>query len=348
MTRATQGTEATMMWDPFAGDTPFSQQQVKKPSSNIKLPAFLNSLAGFMILAGFALCFVAILYVDAMWIGVPTIMLGFTLLFLYEHFNKTDANIDWLLFQLAQKHNWAMELIPRTASDKEMARQLLAEKTGKTIQRDMSNKYNPRILPIHERVGDLLKVKVGRVTMLEFNAFFRGKTSQAIPFWMGVGMIQADMSLAAGELKRDAYGNVGNQAYMIQMLCAYQLDRDTGIRARLLHESVLGESKRDFQTESVEFNRLFNISLADKNGKAPEDAESQHQALLQALTPATQASLIELKEKYDIQLVIEGDTVFYAGWTKLNSPEFDIIEQHLHGITEAFAQSAVSFKHYVE
>ena len=332
------------MWDPFAGPVPFSQQVVAKPGKAIKIPGFVRSFGGILLLLGILLFVVAIVYRDALWIGVPSVMLGLTIILGADHLGKVNANIDWLLYKLAKRHDWAFESLPRVKSEEEV-RRLTSQPNSQMIDRRLRD---PRIRKIHEHVGDLLKVKVGRVTMMEFNAIYRGQSAQSIPFWMAMGVVPADMTLAAPSLKTDRHGNKGAQAYMFQMLCAYRLDRDTGIRARLLHEAVTGESRTDFQTESVEFNRLFNISIADPSGQAPKDVQAHYNALLQALTPATQATLIGLKEKYDVQVVIDGDIVFYAGWDKLNSDDFDVIDQHIYQITEAFAQSALSFKRYVE
>lgn len=340
------------MWDPFRGPVPFHQDSVQRPAKGMKVPGFVRSLGGILLLGGLLLCVVAIVYRDALWLGLPGLCIGMLIIFAIDHVTKVDDQIDWLLHQVAKRNNWAFECL-RQVKAEVLPDIGLPLHDAKSVERD--NRHlaemrvrDPRVRQVHARVGDLLKPKVGRVTMVDFNAVFRGQSRASVPFWMMMSMVQSDMTLAAAPFKQDAYGQQGHHAYMLQMICAYQLDRDTGIRARLLHESVTGESRKDFQTESVDFNRLFNISLADVAGNLPEDADMQHQALLQALTPATQATLIDLKTQYDVQVVIEGDTVFYAGWDRLNTMDFDIISQHIHAITEAFAESAMSFKRYVE
>ncbi|MEP1931970.1 MAG: hypothetical protein ABJJ37_11880 [Roseibium sp.] len=338
------------MWDPFVGEVDFHQQSVANPREGIEIPDFFRSLAGVLVLAGFVICFVGIFYRDALWLGVPSLCIGLVGLLGIDHLNNKDGKIRWLLYQLAEANRWAFEVLPSTNLQKNEALKRPANQPREngSARQPGEIPMDPRVRRVYDRVGDLLTGKVGRVTVLDIDAFFWGETRKSVPFWMAIGVVQADMTLAAPSLKTDAYGNTSNQAYMLQMLCAYRLDRDTGIRARLLHESVTGESRHDFQTESIDFNRKFNISIADRKGNTPEDADAQYQALLQALSPATQATLIELKRKYDVQLVIDGDTVFYAGWDKVNSSDFSIVAEHIVTVTEAFAESAVSFKHFVE
>ncbi len=336
------------LWDPFSGEIPFHQQSVRKPGKGMEIPGFIRSFGGILLLLGLITCLAAFIYRDALWLGVPCLCFGLAIIFGADHLNKTDANLDWLLFKLAKQHGWAFELLPTVRADQQATMSSRASSSQGNTHLAANRKVDPRIGKIHERVGDLLTMKIGRITMVDFRAIYRGNSRDALPFWMALGVLKSDMTLAASSLKRDRYGNEGSQAFLFQMLCAYRLDRDTGIRVRLLHEGITGESRTDFQTESVEFNRQFNISIADKSGNPPEDVETQHHALLQALTPATQATLIDLKERYDVQLVIDGDTVFYAGWDKLNTTNFDIIDQHIHTMTEAFADSALSFKHYIE
>ncbi|MEM8796361.1 MAG: hypothetical protein AAGE61_12405 [Pseudomonadota bacterium] len=337
------------MWDPFDGEINFKQEVVAKPRKGIKLPDWIRSVAGILLLVGFALFFVGFFYRDILWVAAPCAFGGAIVLLGADYLNNSEKRIDFLLYQLAKKNNWGFEILPSTNAEKHAAvKHLIDEKRkqGRHVEGELP--MDPRIRRVRDRVGDLLDMKVGRMTMIDIDAFFWGNTTKAIPFWMAFGIVQSDMTLAAPSLKTDAYGNTGNQAYLLQMLCAYKLDRDTDIRARLLHESILGESRHDFQTESVEFNRQFNISIADRRGNVPENASAYHQALLQALTPATQATLIELKRKYDVQVVIENDIVFYAGWDKVNTSDFDVVGEHLSAISEAFADSAVSFKRYVE
>ena len=338
------------LWDPFVGEIDFRQEEVRKPRTGIKIPGWLQSATGILILLGILLFVVAIFYRDALWLGVPCIGIGVAGMLGADYLSNKELQVDWLLFDLAKQKNWAFEVLPSTNRQKaEALEQLLSQSRKDNEERQAGMMpMDPRLKRIHERVGDLLRVKIGRVTMLEIDAFFWGETESEIPFWMAIGLVQSDMTLAASSLKTDRFGNTGNQAYLLQMLCAYPLDRDTNIRARLLHENVVGESRRDFQTESVEFNRHFNISIADRWGNPPDDVKSKELALVQVLSPATQATLIELKTKYDVQVVIDGDTIFYSGWDKLNTDDFGIVARHIASIGEAFAESAVSFKDYVE
>lgn len=338
------------IWDPFVGEINFHQDKVPKTYAGIKIPDWVRSVAGILSLSGIVFFSVAVFYRDALWIAVPSVAFGVIGVLGSDYLNNKEQQIDWLLFSLARKNNWAFEILPSTNCQRAEALGQLHRRSLEDYSARMPGQMpmDPRLKRIHERVGDLLSVKIGRMTMLAFDAFFWGETGTKLPFWMAIGVVRSDTTLAAPSLKKDRYGNAGHQACMLQMLCAYRLDRDTGIRARLLHEGVTGESRRDFQTESVEFNRRFNVSIADRWGNPPDDADAKEHALLQALSPATQATLIDLKGRYDVQVVIDGDTVFYSGWEQLNTSDFEAIGRHIASIVKAFSESAVSFKDYVE
>lgn len=338
------------LWDPFVGQVDFRQDIVKKPHAGIKIPAWLRSVAGIMCLLGFLFFLAAFIYPNALWIGVPSTILGVIGMLSIDHLNNTERQIDWLLFNLAKQNNWAFEVLPTTNRQKaEAMEQLLRRKRAEGSEHMPGERpLDPRLKHLRERAGDLMHVKIGHVTILKIDAFFRGETSNRIPFWMAIGVTGSDMTLSESALKKDNHGNVGNQSFMFQMLCAYQLDRDTKIRARILHKDAASHSQQDFQTESVDFNRRFDISVADRWGCVPDDLSAKQQALLQALSPTTLAILIDLKDKYDVQLVIDGDTVFYSGWDRLNTSNFEVMGEYIASVSEAFAESAVSLKERVE
>ena len=135
---------------------------------------------------------------------------------------------------------------------------------------------------------------------------------------------------------------------MAIMIAAYPLERDTGVTVSLFPEfkTPLGPLEFDIQTESVEFNNIFNIRLEAKDGE--KTARTMSAKLLQVLTPAFQATLIELAEHFSTRIIIKGSTVYFAGYKNLVSTDQTEIEHLLQVTVAAFSEAAVSFKRYAE
>ena len=127
-------------------------------------------------------------------------------------------------------------------------------------------------------------------------------------------------------------------------MIAYQLERDTGIVATLLAEALDRDGWLDAKTESSEFNSRFKIAVEPSHGSV----EDPSLALLRALTPATQATLIALDERYRLQVMLDGDTVFFSGTDRIMDEDEAVIGMHFAELVDQFGKAAVSFKHYVE
>ena len=170
-----------------------------------------------------------------------------------------------------------------------------------------------------------------------------------MPFWMVVGRAETydasrNRSTIAKDIPREA-GSEGNQGITYTILTAYNLDRDSGIRAQLVAEAPKMDSRRDIQTESSHFNRIYHISIIKRAGS---DSTDDKQELLRLLTPATQDVMLGLWQRYRAQFLFDGATVYMSGYFSIMSDDSAVILAHLDELLEAFAQAAQSFKRYAE
>ena len=313
------------VWDPFSGSMPFEREGVEKPGDGMKLPAWTNTVFGLLALMGTAGIVVAVFWRPAAWFGVPAVALSIGGFILSDRLSKSGQKRDWLFFRLAELNDWAFRLIePERRS----------ERGGRT-----SIKVDPLAARVYKAVPELCRARPGQLIPLNPQAMYWGTTGEGLPFWLGIQQYEVDATFAVEALKKDGFGGRGLQGKLFNMMMSYRLDRDTGIRARLLAEAFDMDGWNDLKTESVEFNRRFNISIA---------GDGDRLALLRALTPATQAALIDLHDRYQAQIVIDGDTIHLAGNDRIMSGEEAVVAAHFGMLVQHFAEAATAFKHYVE
>jgi len=228
----------------------------------------------------------------------------------------------------------------------------LAERKGWAFRRVQEDKNQVGVPKEHEYLSALVRPRPGQLIPMVPKAQFWGvttarKTGDEIPFWMVAGDIATfDKSRTRSTIAQSVpheTGSAGNSGVTYTVLVAYDLNRDSGIRAQLLAETPGLDSRRDVQTESVQFNRTFHISIL--NG--PDDAGSK-QNLLRLLTPATQDVMLQLWEAFRAQFIFNGPTVFMSGYFSMMTRDEAVLEAHIDELLDAFAQAAMSFKHYAE
>lgn len=317
------------VWDPFAGTLPFERQLVEESGEHVKLPGWVSTAFGLLAIAASIAIVIAFFWRPAAWFGVPALALSIAGLFGGDMLARTAARRDRLFFRLAEKNDWAFRLI---------APQMRARK-GTRRRRQV----DPFAARVYQTIPELCRPRVGQLIPLRFQAMYWGRTKTGIPFWLGLQQYEVDASVAVEAIKKDGFGGRGLKGKLFNMAVAYDLDRDTGIRAHLLTEAFDRDGWRDLKTESVELNRRFNISVV--NDRTGEDGQL---ALLRALTPATQSVLIDLHDRYQAQLVIDGPTIYLAGHDRIMSEEDDVIAARFSGLVDQFAGAAVSFKHFAE
>lgn len=318
------------MWDPFKGTVPFQRQTFKNPGKGIKVPAKIQSFVLLiMILSALGLV-VGFFWRTAAFYAAGAAAVSSFLMWLFGWLGKEGARARYRFFKVAERHGWAFTTV-RPPRDSET----LKKKSDGTHYRERH--YDPKIEPAYATVPDLMQARFGQPIPIVVGAIFWGRTRRYdLPFWLAAGSIQ---SFGGPEAKRS--GTAGG--YTFTMVTAYRLDRDIGIRAKLLAEPPVMKNRKDVQTESVAFNEIFHISVTDD-----PDGEASRLPLIRTLTPALQTVLIDLWERYKAQVIIDGDIVYLAGYQTIMSNDDVEVEEFLIRSIEDFAEAAQSFKIYAE
>ncbi|RST85707.1 hypothetical protein EJC49_14300 [Aquibium carbonis] len=317
------------VWDPFAGTLPFERQHVAEPGEGVKLPGWVNTVFGLLAIAASIAIVIAFFWRPAAWFGVPALVVSVVGLFGGDLLARTAARRDRLFFRLAEKNDWGFRLIEPQ----------MRPRKGTRRRRPV----DPFAARVYQTIPDLCRPRAGQLIPLQLQAMYWGDTEAKIPFWLGLQQYEVDATIAVETIRKDGFGGRGLQGKLFNMVVAYDLERDTGIRAHLLAEAFDRDGWRDIKTESVEFNDRFNISIADDRV-----GDGGQLALLRALTPATQSMLIDLHDRYQAQLIIDGATVYFAGNDRIMSDEDEVVAARFGALVEQFAEAAVSFKRFVE
>lgn len=198
-----------------------------------------------------------------------------------------------------------------------------------------------------ERIKSLLVLRFGASVPILLEHELWGKTQADVPFWMGLSLMT---SVGGQRSKANASHNATtSHGEFAMFIVAYRLDRDTRIHAEIMPEfaTAKGPLDKDVKTESTEFNAKFNIRLREEDGKAVDEGVSSA-ALLQVLTPATQATLISLADTYAARVIVDRDTVFFGGYRNFQTTDHTALERLLTNAIEDFAETATAFKRYAE
>jgi len=145
-------------------------------------------------------------------------------------------------------------------------------------------------------------------------------------------------------MRRDARGGKGGYGQFFSLLGAYRIDRKTGIRAVIRPENIVnrGPLDRDIKTESIQFNERFHVSGRPMTKR---DSRDVTQEVLQILTPATQASMLDLAARFhNLGFIVEDDVLFFMAQDRLageNASEGGI-DRLLPGMLEEFEAAKLS------
>ncbi len=318
-----------VVWDPFTGTVPFERSAVALPDDGMRFPGWLTSVLGLICVASSLGVVMAIFWRPVAWFAIGGFVISFAGLMAISLLARASEKRDFMFYRLAEENGWAFRLIKPDVK-------------GRINGRNYRDR-DPYAQRAYERIPELCRSRPGQLIPLRLQGMFWGTTASGTPFWLGLQEYEVDASLAATPLRRDQVGGRGSRGRLYNMVASYDLDRDTGIKASLLAEVLDRDGWHDIKTESVEFNRRFKIAIAqDRQGTGG------HAELLRALTPATQSVLIDLHERYQVQLVIDGRTIFVSGCGRVMSEDADLVARHFSTLVEDFAQAAFSFKHYAE
>lgn len=316
---------ARVMWDPF-GRTQFHKrdsvvarhrQIVAVPSWVIKYSAVGAAISILGLVLGLVFGYEAL----GLAFMVPTFVFSIILAFA-NYLNGENVEAEKRYLRLAERKDWA-------------------------YRRVIEDKQHVGVPDSHDYLQVLVKPRLGQLIPMVPKAQYWGRSAKGIPFWMIVGDIDTfdksrTRSTIVQSVPRDA-GDKGNRGVTYTFIVAYDLDRDSGIRAQLLAEVPGLDSRRDLQTESIQFNRTYNISLL----KSAEHVKCK-QKLLQVLTPATQDVMLQLWDDYRAQFVFNGPTVFMGGYFSVMNTDDAVLEAHFDELLDACAEAALSFKLYAE
>ncbi|MEO1641330.1 MAG: hypothetical protein AAFU41_19015 [Pseudomonadota bacterium] len=198
------------------------------------------------------------------------------------------------------------------------------------------------------RIRSLMTLRVGGSIPLVLEHELWGETAADIPFWMGMSVIQSTV-YGKGPKANIRSPQSGAHGEFASFIVAYQLDRDTRIRAEIMPEfaTAVCPLDRDIKTESTEFNAKYNIRLTMSAGEEV-DAQTATAELLQVLTPAFQTVMIGLAETYAARVIIDHDTVFFGGYRNMQTTDEAALAALLQQAIVDFADAATAFKTYAE
>ncbi|MEM9279309.1 MAG: hypothetical protein AAGA76_12105 [Pseudomonadota bacterium] len=312
-------------WDPFEGKTDVPVDEVFNRSANAYLPGWVSKLEPFLLiagLAGFVIGTIGSFSDDDLWsfAGYGTFGGSVALILLISHLTGSEQKSLQLLKNSADRLGFAARAeIPKA-----------------------------RLGEIRSCLKEFFVLKVASAIPLDISTELWGVSkSSKIPLWIGVSLFQAAAVLGGPKnlshgRQKSAYGKC------LMFIVGYQLSRNTGVRVQLFPEikTPIGPLDIDIQTESVEFNRKYNIRL--HSDESQDEAKAMSAQLLQTLTPAFQAKLIDLADRFATRIIIDGKAVFFAGYHILMSDDQAELDTMLTSIITELSEAAVSFKRYAE
>jgi len=301
-------------WDPIKGEISVETPDVSDIRAGIVLPAPVRRALPIGALLALLWTMVQAFWTDAfpfVPVAVTTVM--FALFFLAGELENREGRQTKRRVALAHRNGWSY-----TGKLMERVREFGTIMTSDGADRRTHLVKSERALAVEDRVPELTKLQVGSFVGAQFDGEFWGRSSKdGQPFWLAIGAMEMEAGLAANPaLRRDASGGGGGFGVFYSLLGAYRIGRNTGIRAVIRPENLFnkGPLDRDIRTESVAFNEAFHVS---GTGTPGQDGETEL-AVLRILTPATQATLLDLLERYHtVGFVVDDDVLFFMAQDKL-------------------------------
>ena len=284
------------VWDPFEGQiVPPAGREVKPGQSllppvfkKLELPVFLISLPGFVLAL----------------------------------FSESLRPLGMILATVGIGGGFAIQHFTGSAQDRLFRLQAAARAVGYAFRAKIPG---PRMVEIQRKAPEMFKLRVGGSIPLILESEMWGIAEHGSPMWMGVGA-HGSAAFFGGPRQNEKAPGSGAQGNVVMMVAAYKLDRDTGARIVLMPENfgAIGPLDRDLKTESVAFNKAFNIRVTGR--ETGDDLDRMTVEVLQVLTPAFQTTLLDLSEHYAARVIVDGDTVFFGGFRNLQSLEEDVLK----------------------
>ncbi|WP_349365605.1 MAG: hypothetical protein ABL311_11670 [Nitratireductor rhodophyticola] len=335
-------------WDPFEGEISVETPDTSSIRKGVALPIWLKRLPLPAALLALIWTMVAGFTGNSFpFAPVAVTTLAFGAIFLVEMLENADGRRLVRRVRIARDRGWSY------------TGRFLEWQIERTPVRDSEGHYErrsqrvkpPRLEKIEARIPELTKARAGSFMGVRLDGEFWGDSREdSLPLWVAVGAMQMEAGLGMREMRRDARGGKGGYGQFFSLLGAYRIDRKTGIRAVIRPESIVnrGPLDRDIKTESIQFNERFHVSGRPMTKR---DSRDVTQEVLQILTPATQASMLDLAARFhNLGFIVEDDVLFFMAQDRLageNASEGGI-DRLLPGMLEEFEAAKLSIRRYVE
>lgn len=334
-------------WDPIQGEISVETPDVSDIRTGVVLPAPVRRFLPIGAILALLWTMAQAIWTDAfpfVPVAVTTVM--FALFFLAGELENRDGRQTKRRVEFARRKGWSY-----TGKLMERMRQLGTVMTSDGADRRTHLVKSERALAVEQRVPELTKLQVGSFVGAQFDGEFWGTSSEdGLPFWLAIGVMEMEAGLAANPvLRRDASGGIGGFGFFYSLLGAYRIGRSIGTRAVIRPESLFNKGllDRDIKTGTVAFNEAFHVS---GTGTADRDADPEL-AVLRILTPATQAVLLDLRERYHtVGFVVDDDVLFFMAQDKLVGANAhpDRVDALLAGVLTDFEKAKFALKDSVE
>lgn len=335
-------------WDPFEGEIAVETPEISSIRKGIALPIWLKRLplpAALLALTwtmveGFAGS-------SFPFVPVAVTTLAFGAIFLVDILENTDGRRTHRRVHIARNKGWSYT---GKFLEWQIERTPIRDSDGNYERRSQRVKP-PRLRKIEAHIPELTKVQAGSFMGARLDGEFWGESAQdSLPLWIAIGAMQMEAGFGNRGMRRDARGGKGGYGQFFSLLGAYRIDRKTGIRAVIRPENIAnkGPLDRDIKTESVQFNERFHVSGRPVSAGGGNDVSRE---VLQILTPATQATMLDLGARFHtVGFIVADDVLFFMAQDKLvgeNATEGGI-DRLLPGMLEEFEAAKLSIKRYVE
>lgn len=326
-------------WDPFRGSVAFVRDSVAKPAQGgandkpaIYTWAMLGTL-GVMVISGLGAIIGNVFYEP--WLlpcaltlaGSVVVMLA--LAFGGDHLFGGDRDTGtWLLSRVAEAEGWSFKKVKRSVRSTTAEHESLGRNGfGAVTTSKLLPNHDPEIAPAFEKIPELMEASPGRLVFPVVQGVMRGREKNGNSFWLGAGLLDSDLSLAAAELRTDAQGREHRHGFTLTTLLAFDLETDTGIRASCL-------AKPDPGLGAGTFSDRFQIAV-----QSGDDADFER-----FLGSKVRDLLVDLEERYHLQFVIDGATAFFTVYDIVPANPPEALRQSITGIVDESAKVATFWR----
>ncbi|WP_420334216.1 hypothetical protein [Roseibium sp.] len=264
--------------------------------------------------------------------------------FLLAIFSDSLRPVGFVLVTIGMAGGFAIDHLTGASKDRLNRLRAAADELGFRFR---SKIPDIRMQKIRAQIPEVFKLRVGGSIPLVIESEMWGTAENGTPLWVGLGA-HSSTALFGGPKQNTVPAGAGAQGNVLMMIAAYRLDRDTSVRLVLMPEnlSAVGPLDRDLKTESIAFNNAFNIRVTEREDQGRLDRLSVE--MLQVLTPALQTTLLDLADRYAARVIIDRDSVFFAGFRNLQTLDDATLHAFVQEAVGNFSEASVSFKHYAE